>query len=49
MGHSRSDMTMEIYTASVPEVLRDAADSLDVLFSDRQAPPGQSAGAELVR
>jgi integrase len=31
MGHSRSDMTLEIYTSSVPEVLRDAADSLDSL------------------
>lgn len=41
MGRSRSDMTMEIYTASVPEVLRDAADSLDVLF--RQAPPVEPA------
>jgi len=49
MGHSRSDMTMEIYTASVPEVLRDAADSLDVLFSHLQAQPGQSAAAELLR
>jgi hypothetical protein len=29
MGYSRSDMTLEIYTSSVPEVLRGAADSLD--------------------
>ena len=50
MGHSRSDMTMEIYTASVPEVLRDAADSLDVLFSHRQPkPPAQPAVADLPR
>lgn len=31
MGHSRSDMPLEIYTSSVPEVLRGAADSLDSL------------------
>jgi len=33
MGHSRSDMTLEIYTSSVPEVLRDAVSSLDYLFA----------------
>ena len=32
MGHSRSDMTLEIYASSVPDVLRDAAHSLEVLF-----------------
>jgi site-specific recombinase XerD len=35
MGHSRSDMTLEIYTSSVPEALRDAADSLDGLFAGK--------------
>jgi integrase len=35
MGHSRSDMTLEIYASSVPEVLRSAADSLNDLFVDR--------------
>jgi hypothetical protein len=33
MGHSSSDMSLEIYTSSVPDVLRDAADSLDSLFA----------------
>jgi integrase len=36
MGHSRSDMTLEIYTSSVPDVLRDAADRLDSLFSAQE-------------
>jgi integrase len=49
MGHSRWDMMMELYTGSVPEVLRDAADRLDVVFSDRQARSIQSAAAELHR
>ena len=48
MGHSRSDMTMEIYTASVPEVLRDAADSLDGLFSERQRQAPQPVPSEFV-
>jgi hypothetical protein len=37
MGHSRSDMTMEIYTARIPEALRDATDSVDARFTDRRA------------
>jgi hypothetical protein len=38
---------MEICTVSVPEVLRDAADSLDVLFRHRQPPPQQPAATTL--
>jgi integrase len=34
MGHSRSDMTLDIYTSSVSDVLRDAADSLNSLFDE---------------
>src|SRR5260370_6781204 len=44
IGHSRWDMTLEIYTASVPEVLRDPADSLDAL-SD-QEPTAQSTATK---
>lgn len=32
MGHSSFEITMNIYTASVPSVLRDAANSLDAMF-----------------
>jgi hypothetical protein len=32
MGHSRFDITMDIYTGSVPAALREAADSLDSMF-----------------
>ena len=32
LGHSSVDLTMSVYTAAVPEVLRQAADSLDVLY-----------------
>ena len=35
MGHARSDMTLEIYTSSVPETLRDAADSLEGLLTSK--------------
>lgn len=35
MGHARSDMTLEIYTSSVPEALRDAADSLEGLLTSK--------------
>lgn len=48
MGHSRSDMTMEIYTASIPEMLRDAADSLGELFSDRQRQSPQPTPTEVL-
>jgi integrase len=33
LGHSRSDMTLEIYTSSVPDVLRTTA-ALDSLFDE---------------
>lgn len=36
LGHSRFEITMNLYTASVPEVLRDAADQLDLLFQRAQ-------------
>jgi integrase len=32
LGHSRFEITMNLYTASVPEVLREAANSLDAVF-----------------
>jgi shikimate kinase len=34
LGHSRSDMTLEIYTSSVPDVLRTTAATLDSLFDE---------------
>jgi hypothetical protein len=32
MGHSSFEITMNIYTASVPSVLRDAANTLDAIL-----------------
>src|SRR5207237_9224526 len=32
LGHSRIEMTLNVYTASIPERLREAADSLDGMF-----------------
>lgn len=39
LGHSRFEITMNLYTATVPEVLRQAADRLDEVFTAaRQSP-----------
>jgi hypothetical protein len=32
LGHSRFEITMNLYTATVPEVLREAADRMDSVF-----------------
>ena len=34
LGHSRFEITMNLYTASVPKVLREAADKLDLVFAN---------------
>ena len=37
LGHSRFEITMNLYTASVPEVLREAASRLDAVFAAARA------------
>src|SRR5262249_20868889 len=32
LGHSRFEITMNLYTATVPEVVREAADRMDSVF-----------------
>jgi integrase-like protein len=47
LGHSRFEITMNLYTATVPEVLREAADRLDAVFDgarrQTRAPSGVAA------
>ena len=47
LGHSRFEITMNLYTATVPEVLREAADRLDAVFDSARrqtrAPSGLAA------
>lgn len=38
LGHSRFEITMNLYTASVPEVLREAADRMDSVFETARLP-----------
>lgn len=48
LGHSRFEITMNIYTATVPEVLREAADRLDTVFTTaRRATPASAPVAAL--
>jgi len=42
LGHSRFEVTMNLYTASVPEVLREAANQLDGVFASAR-PSGARA------
>ena len=38
LGHSRFEITMNLSTATVPEVLREAADRMDSVFEDARKP-----------
>lgn len=43
LGHSRFEITMNLYTATVPEVLREAADRMDSVFANARRQLGASA------
>jgi len=49
LGHSRFEITMNLYTASVPEVLREAADRMDSVFEDAARRGGPPRVAALLR
>src|SRR5439155_26842299 len=43
LGHSRFEITMNLYTATVPEVLREAADRMDSVFERARRPAAADA------
>jgi integrase len=45
LGHSRFEITMNLYTATVPEVLREAADRMDSVFANARRQLGAPAVA----
>jgi hypothetical protein len=47
LGHSRFEVTMNLYTASVPEVLREAADRMDSVFETARRPTASPRVAAL--
>ncbi len=44
LGHSRIDMTMNVYTGSVPAMLKDAADSLETMFQSLESDHQEETG-----
>jgi len=47
LGHSRFEITMNLYTATVPEVLREAAERMDTVFVAARRQLGTPAVAAL--